>query len=223
MSRTSDTEERLVDAASALWHSRSYADVGVSEICDVADVRKGSFYHFFSSKQELAVAVIDRRWNEDFERIVMPALDAGESPLGRIRALLVGIAHEVGRLTEVLGSVPGCPSATSRWSSARSTTPSVRGWSSCSPTSSSCSRRSSTTPWRRARCPLGTGTDEVARAMIAYVEGVLLMSKNANDGSSSRTPHAARPPARGPRHACRNRHELIVISMSTARRRGGCR
>ena len=172
-----------MQAASALWHARSYADVGVSEICDVADVRKGSFYHFFSSKQELAVAVIDRRWNEDFERIVMPALDAGESPLGRIRALLVGIAHEVGRLAEVLGSVPGCPYG------------------------NLAVELSTIDDAVRARLELlfanqqqllaallddaveagevhtGTDTAEVARAMIAYIEGVLLVSKNANDVS----------------------------------------
>lgn len=170
-----------MEAASALWHARSYADVGVSEICDVADVRKGSFYHFFSSKQELAVAVIDRRWSDDFERIVKPALAAGESPLDRIRALLAGIAAEAGRLTDALGAVPGCPFG-------------------------NLAVELSTLDDRvRARLellfanqqqllaallddavevgelPEGADTAEVARAMIAYVEGVLLISKNAND------------------------------------------
>ena len=64
MGRNVDTQERLVEAAAGLWHARSYADVGVNEICEVADVRKGSFYHFFASKQELAVAVIDRHWRD---------------------------------------------------------------------------------------------------------------------------------------------------------------
>ena len=31
--------------------------------------------------------------------------------------------------------------------------------------------------------PEATDTDEAARAMLAYIEGVLLMSKNANDAS----------------------------------------
>ena len=183
MSRTSDTEERLVDAASALWHSRSYADVGVSEICDVADVRKGSFYHFFSSKQELAVAVIDRRWNEDFERIVMPALDAGESPLGRIRALLVGIAHEVGRLTEVLGSVPGCPYGNLAVELSTIDDAVRARLELLFANQQQLLAALLDDAVEAGEVPFGTGTDEVARAMIAYVEGVLLMSKNANDVS----------------------------------------
>ena len=62
MGRHSDARERLIEAAGELWHTRSYADVGVSEICDHAGVQKGSFYHFFSSKRDLALAVIDERW-----------------------------------------------------------------------------------------------------------------------------------------------------------------
>ena len=62
MGRTSDARERLIEAAGDLWHRRSYTDVGVGEICAEAGVQKGSFYHFFPSKQDLALAVIDDRW-----------------------------------------------------------------------------------------------------------------------------------------------------------------
>ena len=172
-----------MQAASALWHARSYADVGVSEICDVADVRKGSFYHFFSSKQELAVAVIDRRWNEDFERIVMPALDAGESPLGRIRALLVGIAHEVGRLAEVLGSVPGCPYGNLAVELSTIDDAVRARLESLFANQQQLLAALLDDAVEAGEVSTGTDTAEVARAMIAYVEGVLLMSKNANDVS----------------------------------------
>ena len=40
-----DTKQRLLDAAFALFYARSYADVGVQEICEKAGVKKGSFYH----------------------------------------------------------------------------------------------------------------------------------------------------------------------------------
>jgi TetR/AcrR family transcriptional regulator, transcriptional repressor for nem operon len=54
MGRTSEARERLIGTAGDLWHRRSYTDVGVSEICETAGVQKGSFYHFFPSKQDLA-------------------------------------------------------------------------------------------------------------------------------------------------------------------------
>lgn len=59
MPRTSDARERIVAAAARLFLERSYQAVGVDELCQAADVRKGSFYHYFSSKSELAKAVVD--------------------------------------------------------------------------------------------------------------------------------------------------------------------
>ena len=38
---------------------RSAADVGVNELCQHAGVKKGSFYHFFTSKQDLLLSTVD--------------------------------------------------------------------------------------------------------------------------------------------------------------------
>ena len=43
-------QTKLIDSASELIHSRSYADVGVNELCEHAGVKKGSFYHFFPNR-----------------------------------------------------------------------------------------------------------------------------------------------------------------------------
>ncbi|MDT5019250.1 MAG: TetR/AcrR family transcriptional regulator, transcriptional repressor for nem operon, partial [Mycobacterium sp.] len=59
MPRISDARERIVSTAARLFLERSYQAVGVDELCKAADVRKGSFYHYFPSKSELAKAVID--------------------------------------------------------------------------------------------------------------------------------------------------------------------
>lgn len=186
MERTGDTRERIVEAASALWHARSYADVGVSEICAVADVRKGSFYHFFSSKQDLAVAVIDRHWREDYEAVVVPAMARGETPLEQIRQLTIGIAGQVSRLTRELGVVPGCPfgnlagelstidgAVRERLEQLFESQHRVLGGLLDDAVAA-------------GELPEGTDTGEVSRAMVAYIEGVLLMSKNANDVAIAR-------------------------------------
>jgi TetR/AcrR family transcriptional repressor of nem operon len=42
-----DTRTRILATAREMFHGRSFADVGIQEICEGAKVQKGSFYHFF--------------------------------------------------------------------------------------------------------------------------------------------------------------------------------
>ncbi|MEU3693919.1 TetR/AcrR family transcriptional regulator [Streptomyces narbonensis] len=64
MGRTSDARERILTAAKTLMLSRGYSALGVAEICKAAGVPKGSFYYFFASKEELALAVINEHWTD---------------------------------------------------------------------------------------------------------------------------------------------------------------
>jgi TetR/AcrR family transcriptional repressor of nem operon len=57
MGRKSDAHQRILEAGTALFQQRAYASIGVAEICAAAGVPKGSFYHFFPSKQALALEV----------------------------------------------------------------------------------------------------------------------------------------------------------------------
>jgi len=59
MGRTSTAKARLIATAMEIMYIRGYTAVGVHEICTQAGVHKGSFYHFFPSKQALVLAVID--------------------------------------------------------------------------------------------------------------------------------------------------------------------
>ncbi len=65
-----DTRTRLVQVAGDLVHRRGYAATGVQEICEAAGVRKGSFYHFFPSKQALVVATLQPAWLEHRELVL---------------------------------------------------------------------------------------------------------------------------------------------------------
>jgi TetR/AcrR family transcriptional repressor of nem operon len=48
----------LLNAAKALFLARGYAGTSVDTICSKAGVSKGSFYHSFKSKEDLAIGVL---------------------------------------------------------------------------------------------------------------------------------------------------------------------
>ncbi|MES9859722.1 MAG: TetR/AcrR family transcriptional regulator, partial [Candidatus Thiodiazotropha sp. 4PDIVS1] len=79
-----DTRERILATARELFHGRSYADVGIKEICSLANVQKGSFYHFFPSKQDLAMAVIDNMSDDWANGFVAEAFDEALAPIERL-------------------------------------------------------------------------------------------------------------------------------------------
>ena len=62
MGRTSDAKDRLMQAALSLLWEENYGGVTVDDICKRAEVKKGSFYHFFESKADLAVAAYEDHW-----------------------------------------------------------------------------------------------------------------------------------------------------------------
>ncbi len=108
MGRTSDARERLLEAAFDLIWTNSYGSVGVDQICDKAGVKKGSFYHFFPSKADLALATFEDQWAKrrpDFDAMFSPVVP----PLERIDrwcAFIVGIQRDMAKR---FGQVCGCP------------------------------------------------------------------------------------------------------------------
>lgn len=64
MGRTSDAKEKLLDVAFHLIWDSSYGGVSVDQICERAKVNKGSFYYYFGSKADLAVAAYDEHWRQ---------------------------------------------------------------------------------------------------------------------------------------------------------------
>jgi TetR/AcrR family transcriptional repressor of nem operon len=54
-----DSKTRLLESAYALMLSKGYPATTVDEICEQAGVSKGTCYHFFKSKQHLALAMLE--------------------------------------------------------------------------------------------------------------------------------------------------------------------
>lgn len=105
------TRQKLVEAAHSLIWANSYAHVSVDDICRAAGVQKGSFYHFFPTKADLAAAALEDHWVQ-----MKPKLDEifaqHLSPSQQLRALCDGIYFKQQDALESTGKVCGCPYAT---------------------------------------------------------------------------------------------------------------
>ncbi|AWH87339.1 TetR/AcrR family transcriptional regulator [Limnobaculum parvum] len=57
-----DTREHLLATGAQLCLSRGFTGMGLSEMLTKAEVPKGSFYHYFRSKEAFGVAMLDRHY-----------------------------------------------------------------------------------------------------------------------------------------------------------------
>ena len=109
MAPTISTKERILTSALDLIYARSYADVGVQEICEHAGVKKGSFYHFFPSKRDLTLAALDRQWDTVQKKIFEPCFSSTLSPLRQIERCFVLLGDFQAQIKTRTGHVYGCP------------------------------------------------------------------------------------------------------------------
>lgn len=108
MGRHSDARTRLIQAAKRLTYAHGYNAVGVKEICEQAGVNKGSFYHFFPSKRDLLLAVIDSH-TEWLGGVVEQAADPQLPPLERIHRLFLLVGEFDEEIKQRGGHTIGCP------------------------------------------------------------------------------------------------------------------
>ena len=109
MPRTSDARERLLQATIDLIWTKSYGAVSVDEICQRAGVRKGSFYHFFASKDELVVAALEEHWRSSVVPVLDRIFSAAKPPLERLEEYFEEISSRQEQRYKQYGRVVGCP------------------------------------------------------------------------------------------------------------------
>lgn len=84
-STTTDTRDRILEAGSEAIVCKSYNGCGLSEILEAAGVPKGSFYHYFKSKEGFGVALIEKSADEHADRIRSFVSNRSLAPVERIR------------------------------------------------------------------------------------------------------------------------------------------
>ena len=108
MGRPSDAKERLMEAIVELLWTSSYGSTTIDHICEKAAVKKGSFYYFFDSKADLAVAAVDESWQK--HRVELDAIfSATVPPLERLRKHCDYMYAIQAEMQAKFGHVLGCP------------------------------------------------------------------------------------------------------------------
>ena len=107
MRRTSNARQRLIDACLDLIRVRGYGAASIDVICEKADVCKGSFYHFFASKVELAIAVLENDWISCGKPNWDALFSASKEPLIRIQNYLEWLYEEQAEVVRKHGRVSG--------------------------------------------------------------------------------------------------------------------
>jgi TetR/AcrR family transcriptional repressor of nem operon len=107
MGRVSDSRNKLMDAVLELIWTCSYGSTTIDQICDKAGVRKGSFYYYFDSKADLALAAIDAQWKTvraELDSIFSPTIQ----PLQRLRNYFDFGYRFQNEMKQKYGCVLGC-------------------------------------------------------------------------------------------------------------------
>jgi len=180
MKTSLDTRERILATARELFHANNYADIGIKQICDAAKVQKGSFYHFFPSKRDLALAVIENMADDWAHGFVKEAFDQALPPLERLDYLIDAAYYWQKAAKDIEGRMPGCLfgnlvlEVSTRDDILRAKLSAVfdKTKSRFKQTLIEAIESGAVTP---------LDTDLTAEAMLSYLEGMILLAKSRNE------------------------------------------
>jgi TetR/AcrR family transcriptional repressor of nem operon len=182
MGRTSTARERLLDATRGLMLSRGYGTIGVAEICARADVKKGSFYHFFESKQALTIETINTHWASQRPGWVSVLRDDSPAMERLERFFLDQAAAQHTAKTED-GAVNGCLFGNLALGLSTQDELVQARVSEIFDEQIDLVHATLTEAAQQGAIPAPAATRDTARALLAQLEGMVMFAKLANDPS----------------------------------------
>lgn len=84
----SSTRDRILQAAVELFWAHGYAGTGMADVLKKADANSGSFYFFFTSKEDLLMAVLEWYQQNLGPVLLEPVFKQSKDPIRRIFLLL---------------------------------------------------------------------------------------------------------------------------------------
>lgn len=82
------TRQSIIDAAGKLFSIDGFDATSIDQICQSADVVKGTFYYHFKSKEDLVIE-LRREMTSQLEEYVIAELASGNPPLQVLRDLMI--------------------------------------------------------------------------------------------------------------------------------------
>lgn len=104
---TPSTREHLLEVGLERLRSTGYTATGVKEILDLANVPKGSFYHYFPSKEAFAGEVFQRYADGEIRRAERVLGDDKVAPLKRLRRYFEELISVYGHKAAISGCLVG--------------------------------------------------------------------------------------------------------------------
>lgn len=84
------TRRRLIEAARILFLEQGYTATGIAQILKAADARSGSLYHYFPTKEDLLIAVLEHYQELLCPEVIEPVKKRLSDPIERIFGVLDG-------------------------------------------------------------------------------------------------------------------------------------
>src|SRR5690606_10937907 len=91
-----ETRERLLEAATQVFSEKGYYATAVDDIVHASKTSKGSFYHFFPSKQEIFLALVDRLYGRLVSRVEEAIADQ-RGALAKVDAALKAALDDIAK------------------------------------------------------------------------------------------------------------------------------
>lgn len=82
--KSSDTRQQILDTAKDIILGKGFAAVGLNEILSAAGVPKGSFYHYFKSKEQFGDALLGNYFDDYLQMLEHLLKDDGSSNSSRL-------------------------------------------------------------------------------------------------------------------------------------------
>ena len=99
-----DTREHLLATGEQLCLQRGFTAMGLSELLRVAKVPKGSFYHYFRSKEDFGVILLEQYYQQ-YTRLLTERFS---QPIGNYRDKLLSYYQDSLTLFCQQGKIAGC-------------------------------------------------------------------------------------------------------------------
>jgi len=84
----STAKQKIVAAALDRMLAQGYTATTVDQICETAGVSKGSFYHFFKTKEDIALAALDKFYVDGMAHLMSGEYVTYEDPIERALGLI---------------------------------------------------------------------------------------------------------------------------------------